>query len=939
MAYKIAKYIAAATLLIVYFAEPVSAQREASLWFFGDYAAVDFNFDPPQAVYYGRLKTEEGSSSICNQFGELQFYTDGVKVWNRFHRQTPNGDSLEGGASSTQSALIIPRPGSDSLFYIFTVDESEDLGEDPKGLSYSVFDLRLDSARGDVAEKNIPLLKPATEKLCAVKHKRKNQYWVVAHEWNTNGFRAYLVDESGLHETPVRSEAGITHGDDVNNVAGYMKFSPQGDQLACCVYNTSYAQLFDFDHETGKITLAETYNIYNHRDLYGLEFSPSGRFLYVSKLKKYTPYSTIYKLDLSLVDRTAVEANIDTIAELFVSEGFGALQLAPDGAIYATHPERPFLSRIVDPDSLGDKCAFEADAIELKSRKSFWGLPNFPADYFDEVLRLRSNSPICEGETLIIESKIFDDAQYSWSGPGGFVSTEPNLTFPGATPSVSGEYFLEVELANGKIISDAIRVLVRAAPDARVNFGREIYICQGDSVALEPANFDSGNVYVWNDADTTISVFAKKRGVYYLKAISPQGCEAVDSIEVKWRPLPTVKITSSESAVCNGVPVTLRAGGNFVDCRWSTGDVGETVVVDRPGNYFAFVENEFGCRASASFKVEEFSGGASFRDPDFRFETCAGGSEERYFAIVNTGKHEYTIEKIELISGESYKIIENILPPVDLPPGDSVRVKIRFAPSARTVYRDSLRILQSKPCDAYYRLPLEGEGVCKARVYFPADTILPASLSEVAIPLALEQICGVDESEVNFACRAKISFNMRGFYFNAIAGANVVGDSPGSERRTLEIVNSAGVLSGGSATIAEILGLVTIGDTTVLDFNIDEFEFLDKNCRIEIQNGRLRPRACAIGSSLWRYVPDVDAQILENPARGSLKFRVDSKPPGSLAVKLFDSRGAETVSRIFDSPKAGETLEIDLSALPSGYYRVLFVGGFSVSSAPLILLK
>jgi hypothetical protein len=50
-------------------------------------------------------------------------YSNGEKVWNKLHDVMPNGDSLFGGASSSHAAFIVPKPGSDHLFYLFTTEE------------------------------------------------------------------------------------------------------------------------------------------------------------------------------------------------------------------------------------------------------------------------------------------------------------------------------------------------------------------------------------------------------------------------------------------------------------------------------------------------------------------------------------------------------------------------------------------------------------------------------------------------------------------------------------------------------------------------------------------------------------------------------------------------------------------------------------------------
>lgn len=96
------------------------AQGEANWWYFGyntGYAGLDFNGGSPVAVTNGQLSTYEGCASISDAAGNLLFYTDGIKVWNKNHVQMPNGFGLMGATSSTQAALIVQRPGSAAIYY------------------------------------------------------------------------------------------------------------------------------------------------------------------------------------------------------------------------------------------------------------------------------------------------------------------------------------------------------------------------------------------------------------------------------------------------------------------------------------------------------------------------------------------------------------------------------------------------------------------------------------------------------------------------------------------------------------------------------------------------------------------------------------------------------------------------------------------------------
>jgi hypothetical protein len=85
-------------------------------------AGVTFQSGSPIATPGGQINTVEGTAAISDAAGNRLFYTEGVRVWNRNHVQMPNGAGLMGNASSTQSAVIVQRPGSNNIYYIFTVD-------------------------------------------------------------------------------------------------------------------------------------------------------------------------------------------------------------------------------------------------------------------------------------------------------------------------------------------------------------------------------------------------------------------------------------------------------------------------------------------------------------------------------------------------------------------------------------------------------------------------------------------------------------------------------------------------------------------------------------------------------------------------------------------------------------------------------------------------
>ncbi len=61
------------------------------IWYFGEYAGLDFNFNPPVPLNNSAMNQDEGCASISDLYGAILFYTDGRKIWNRNHQVMLNG--------------------------------------------------------------------------------------------------------------------------------------------------------------------------------------------------------------------------------------------------------------------------------------------------------------------------------------------------------------------------------------------------------------------------------------------------------------------------------------------------------------------------------------------------------------------------------------------------------------------------------------------------------------------------------------------------------------------------------------------------------------------------------------------------------------------------------------------------------------------------------
>ncbi|NAS11263.1 T9SS type B sorting domain-containing protein [Poritiphilus flavus] len=443
------------------------AQGETSNWLFGNRAGLKFNGDGSVTpLEQSSLNTLEGCASISDTFGNLLFYTDGIRVYNREHRTMPNGAGLYGDPSSTQSALIVPKPDDPDIFYIFTVDTSIGEGDPDFGLNFSIVDMSLADGLGDIVQKNIRLLNDCSEKVTAViKDCNERSIWLLAFASSTgngdtfNTYHAFEINQDGVNMLSVKSSFP---GFPVTDPRGYLKLSSDGTRLASANAFDGL-HLYDFDAETGQLSNPQRIPILDENIYpYGLEFSPNNRFLYVHSTNRNDPLATTghsssllqYDLDGEDIPQSMVVLDKQPIYR-------GALQLGVNGKIYRTIARSylvgtPFLGVIHNPDEIGPAANYEHAAIKLIGDAN-QGLPPFIQSFFQSESLVQQGSDsddefieLCYGDPLGLEAIDLPGATYLWTKDG--VAFEPTTAneyiLPEVTDEDSGHYVVTVTSAN-----------------------------------------------------------------------------------------------------------------------------------------------------------------------------------------------------------------------------------------------------------------------------------------------------------------------------------------------------------------------------------------------------------------------------------------------------------------------------------------------------------
>ena len=457
------------SLIILTISFGLYAQQEASNWYFGENAGIQFDAGAGTvtAVTDGQLNTREGCSSISDANGNLLFYSDGTTVWNRNHVAMQNGNGLLGNSSSTQSAIIVAKPSDPNIYYIFTVDTRFPQNSPDDGLNYSEVDMTLDGGLGAVTLKNINLMSLCSEKVSAVlKDCVTKSLWVIAFGSLAgtgdvfNTYHAFEITAAGVNTTAVTSSFPISIGER----RGYLKFSPDGTKMASANMNDGLL-LYDFDVNTGIVSnqLPLPLNGTNTAS-YGLEFAPNNELLYVHSSNDYfdpsggtgsnpvNHSSTLWQFDLTAADIPGSAFVLDN-RQLYR----GGLQLGPDGRIYralsATYlGGLPFLGVINNPNVLGAGANYQHNAISLNGRNSSQGLPPFDQSLFNTTIDIiqdptnisTTNLNLCTGDTYTLTAPDIPGALYTWTRDGVVVD-DGDLIFYEFEVTQDGEYEVLVE--------------------------------------------------------------------------------------------------------------------------------------------------------------------------------------------------------------------------------------------------------------------------------------------------------------------------------------------------------------------------------------------------------------------------------------------------------------------------------------------------------------
>lgn len=361
------------------------------------YGGSIVTFFPEFLIEKRRKRSGQGDTYavISNAQGRLLFYTNGCDVFDRRDSIVENGSGINPGSihdftcpnnygfSGLQNIFFLPSSYDTSIYYLVYIGEIFNPDHSASNLILcdkiyiSTLSSEMGEGYGGILDKNQVILEDTGmlgQPIDAVRHANGLDWWIITPDRWTNKWHVVRLGQSGASYIGPQI-IGDLH--DTRSSGGQGRFSPDGSIFAWYQPRNGLF-LYDFDRSNGTLSNFRKVEVtpIMDRNTGGLEFSPTGRFLYVNF------YYSLYQLDMEADDLAGSIVHIadyDGFADpppLYTT--FLYMTRTPDKRIFLNPQSGSrWLHVIQEPEKKGTACRFEQHVIQLPTINNF-ALPFFP---------------------------------------------------------------------------------------------------------------------------------------------------------------------------------------------------------------------------------------------------------------------------------------------------------------------------------------------------------------------------------------------------------------------------------------------------------------------------------------------------------------------------------------------------------------------------------
>ncbi len=528
-------------------------------------------------------------------------------IWNYDNEVIySSNDLIDNGLNN--SFVVIPKPGDYNKYLIISAIRDDINGHLRKvEVNILTLDMNKNNGTGEITGSSIVTLYDASDfiftfVLDAVRHANGRDIWLVL--LTRPKVFSFLINKDGI-DLANRKESPIGNLARTNDAFFDLKVSPNGKKIAAVRYNDPLnlpnILLCNFDNASGKVTKFSKLILTN--PFGGLEFSPDSKKIYYSRY--YDRLSDLYQVSIDSEDINEIlNSN-----KLVLSRAPGylySMKLGPNGKIYYINgifytnglfPE--YLSVINNPNGEAGEVDIVEDAVYLNGRKLKSWLPYTFHDYIRKALDKKDLRTFCEGSTIEILSyspQNFVNPVFSWTGPNGFTSDQPDIQIPNAQINMTGWYVLHLTSDELPDIIDSIYVEILPSPQPEIIPDGPLQFCEGGSIGLTLDKLYS--TVVWTTGETTERITVTQSGSIGVTVSDSNGCEGYSEVEITVSDSLKPEIVGNKN-ICLGDSAVLSTKNKYYSYLWSTGDTTATITVNKIEEYYVRVTTEDGCSGTS----------------------------------------------------------------------------------------------------------------------------------------------------------------------------------------------------------------------------------------------------------------------------------------------------------------------------------------------------
>ncbi len=250
------------------------------------------------------------------------------------------------------------------------------------GVHLSKIDISANGGLGAVISKNDTLINDKLAMgIAACRHANGRDWWVIAQKDSSDVLYKILITPNGV-DTITTQHLGYTqffygNGSLIHFSQDGTKFIQSNYHYVAGNLHPSFVILADFDRCTGMFSNTQTIQLTQDSYLWGLAFSPSGKYAYACS----SLYLFQINTDSLTIDTVATYDGFYSPYTWCCATTFWTMYLAANGKIYITSGSSvQHIHEMNYPDSAGVACDLQQHAINL-GVWSFRAVPNHPNYY------------------------------------------------------------------------------------------------------------------------------------------------------------------------------------------------------------------------------------------------------------------------------------------------------------------------------------------------------------------------------------------------------------------------------------------------------------------------------------------------------------------------------------------------------------------------------